>query len=313
VLILRKGSQISTKGVTIETTIQAGIANYPMNNSLFTVFSNDPTLTPENKLLCLEQLHTSLDLKEMMTDFAALVAKFIRPFNIRFQSAHGFFSLQNDAKFHCSDSFNLSMTSTSARIGAITYQSSNPITSQENKLLNELHQLLLPSLRHALKFSELNAMVFKDHLTNIGNRAYYDESLARAILQSSRSDQALSLLILDINDFKMINDTFGHLKGDQVLQNFAGILIKSVRTSDMVFRLGGDEFAIILQPGDQNSVNKVIARMHHEIKNNSFLSKLNFSSSVGFGHWQIGLSANELFSIADQSLYLNKVVNKKVD
>jgi len=301
---------LSNKEVIIETLTQAEAGNYPLSNGLFTVFSNNPVLTVENKLICLELLQASIDLKEMMNNFAALVAKFIRPFNIRFQSAHGFFSLNNEKKFHCSDSFNLSLSSTSARIGSITYQSKNPLSAQENKLLTELHQLLVPSLRHALKFSELNAMVFKDHLTNIGNRAYYDESLERAILQSSRSHQGLSLMVLDINDFKIINDTFGHLKGDQVLQHFAGVLIKSIRTSDTVFRLGGDEFALILQPGDTKSVSKVIARLSVEIKRNSFLTELNFSSSIGFSHWQMGLTANDLFSIADQNLYINKASNK---
>ncbi|MFT6985080.1 MAG: diguanylate cyclase (GGDEF)-like protein [Psychromonas sp.] len=301
---------LSNKEVIIKTLTQAETGNYPLGNGLFTVFSNNPALTVENKLLCLELLQTSLDLKEMMTTFASLVARFIRPFNIRFQSAHGFFSLNNENKFHCSDSFNLSISSTSARIGSITYQSTTPLSAQENKLLTELHQLLVPSLRHALKFSELNSMVFKDHLTNIGNRAYYDESLERAILQSSRSHQGLSLIVLDINDFKIINDTFGHLKGDQVLQHFSGALIKSIRTSDMVFRLGGDEFAVILQPSDQKSVHKVIARLHQEISNNSFFTELNFSSSIGFSHWLMGLSANELFSIADQNLYINKASQK---
>lgn len=245
-----------------------------------------------------------------MNNFASLVAKFVRPFNIRFQSAHGFFSLSNEKNFHYSDSFNLSLSSTSARIGSITYQSTSPLSAQENKLLTELHLLLVPNLKHALKFSELNAMVFKDHLTNIGNRAYYDESLERSILQSSRSHQGLSLIVLDINNFKIINDSYGHLKGDQVLQHFAGVLIKSIRTSDMVFRLGGDEFAVILQPGDHTSVNKVVARLSEEIRNNSFLTELNFSSSIGFSHWQMGLNANELFAIADQNLYLNKASNK---
>jgi len=154
-------------------------------------------------------------------------------------------------------------------------------------------------------------MVFKDYLTNIGNRAYYDESLQRAIEQSSRNHQSLSLMILDINDFKIINDTFGHLKGDQVLQHFAGVLTKSIRTSDMVFRLGGDEFAIILQPSDQQAINIVIKRIFKEIEKNTFLSELNFSSSIGFSHWQMGQSATELFVTADKNLYVNKALSKR--
>jgi len=285
--------------------------NNSFNNNIFTVFSNVPALTGENKLFCLELLQASLDLKEMMNNFATLVAKFVRPFNIRFQSAHGFFSFQHETEFHYSDTFNLAVASDSARIGSVTYQSTRTLSARESKILTELHLLLVPNLKHALKFSELNSRVFKDHLTKIGNRAYYDESINRAIEQSSRSHQALSLMVLDINNFKIINDTLGHLTGDQVLQSFSGVLIKSVRTTDMVFRLGGDEFAIILQPGGQISASKVMSRLQQEIKRNTLLNDLHFSSSVGFSHWQMGDTANELFSAADQKLYINKIANKQ--
>ncbi|WP_019613171.1 GGDEF domain-containing protein [Psychromonas ossibalaenae] len=294
----------------METITQAEVGGFPISTNVFTVFSNDSVLTPENKLTVLELLHESLDLKTMMNSFASITAKFVRPFNISFQSAHGFFSSKIDTKSHYSKSYNLSLPSTSARIGSITYQSDKPLSVQENKLLTELHNLLIPSLKHALKFSELNSMVLKDHLTNIGNRAYYDECLNRAIEQSSRNQQGLSLMVLDINSFKLINDTYGHLQGDKVLQAFAGLLTKSVRTSDMVFRLGGDEFAVILQPGEQCSVNKVISRLSHEIAGNSFLTELQFSTSIGFSHWEMGKSINELFYQADQKLYQNKALSK---
>ena len=295
----------------MEIIAQTNVENYPLSNKLFTVFSNVPALTVENKLYCLELLQESLDLKNLMNNFSALVAKFVRPVNIRFQSAHGFFSLNHEGKFPYHKSYNLSLSSAESRLGAITYQSDTPIAVDEDKLLVELHQLLVINLKHALKFSELNSVIFKDHLTKIGNRAYYEESLDRAIQQSSRNQQNLSLIALDINDFKMINDTLGHLTGDKVLQHFSRLLIKSIRTSDMAFRLGGDEFALILQPGGQTSVNIVSKRLRTEISNNEFLSGLNFSSSLGFSHWQMGMNANELFLTADQKLYINKASSKR--
>lgn len=290
----------------MKTISQPELTAYPASNQVFTVFSNDPSLTAQNKFECLELLQESLDLKDLLTSFSAIVAKIIRPFNVRFQSANGLFSLNNNTKYNFSNTFNLPLSSKSPRIGSITYQSNNLITVNENKLFIELHQLLVPCLRHALKFSELNALVFKDHLTNIGNRAYYDESLRRAIEQSSRSQHSLSLMVFDINDFKPINDNFGHLKGDQVLQHFAAILTKIVRTSDMVFRLGGDEFTIILQPGDQHSIDRINERLVKEINNSHFLSELMFSTSVGFAHWQMGEDVNTLFALADKNLYLDK-------
>lgn len=290
----------------MEATKNSTLSTYQANDKLFTLVSNDPALTAENRFKCLELLQESLDLKVLLTNFASIVATLIRPFNVRFQSPNGLFSLNNRNNYNFSNTYNLPLSSKTPRIGSITYQSDEPLTIDENKLFIELHQLLVPCLRHALKFSELNAMVFKDHLTNIGNRAYYDESMLRAIEQSSRGHQSLSLMVFDIDNFKPINDNFGHLKGDQVLQNFAAILTKVVRTSDMVFRLGGDEFTLILQPGDQQSVDKIEQRLLVEINNTRFLTELNFSTSVGFAHWQMGDDANALFSIADRNLYTSK-------
>tara|TARA_R110001583_G_scaffold26571_6_gene95824 strand:- start:9807 stop:10703 length:897 start_codon:yes stop_codon:yes gene_type:complete len=282
------------------------LATYPAGRKVFTLIHNEPTLTVEDSFRCLELLQESLDLKDLLTNFASFVAKLIRPFNVRFQSANGLFSLDSTKKYLFSSTFNLPLSSKSPRIGSITYQSDIPLTMDENKLFIELHQLLVPCLRHALRFSELNAQAFKDHLTNIGNRAYYDESLQRAIEQSSRGHQSLSLIVLDINDFKPINDNFGHLVGDKVLQKFASILTKIIRTSDMAFRLGGDEFTLILQPGEQQSIDIIKQRLLTEINNSHFLTELNFSVSVGYAHWQMGDGVNSLFDTADKNLYQNK-------
>lgn len=277
---------------------------------MFAVFSNEPLLSVENKLLSLEALQRSLDLKKMMNNFAALVEKFIRPFHIRFQSAHGFFSFSEAKNDDFSKSFNLGTSEKSSRVGLITYQSDIPLTVDEDKLLTELHDLLLPNLQHALKFSELNSMVYKDYLTNIGNRAYYEATIQRAIEQSNRTNLGLALMIFDINDFKPMNDTYGHLKGDQVLQSFAETLSKSIRTSDMVFRLGGDEFAVVLMPAESSSVCKVHQRLLQEIEGNTILTELNFSTSAGFSHWEIGVNATQLFEQADQHLYQQKALIK---
>lgn len=275
---------------------------------MFTVFSNVPLFTTENKLLCLKLLQQNLDLKDLMTNFAYLAARFVRPLNIRFQSAHGFYSLSHTKNTSFSKSFNLGAIDEHPRLGSITYQSNEPLTVNEEKVLTELHTLLLASLKHALKFSELKSMIYKDHLTNIGNRAYYEVTIQNAIQQSNRTHEGLSLIVLDINNFKQINDTYGHLKGDEVLTAFAQVLTKSIRTSDMIFRIGGDEFAIILLPSEIRSIMKVHQRLLKEIDKNSILSEANFSASIGASTWEIGMNATQLFELADQQLYAQKAL-----
>jgi len=299
-----------SEGPIMKATTHSRLTTYPVHNKIVTLVSNEQTLNAENKFKCLQLLQDSLDLKELLTNFASIVAKIIRPFNVRFQSAQGLFSLDNQEQYAFSNSYHLPLSSSSPRIGTITYQSNMRLTDSEKQLFIELHHLLIPCLRHALRFLALNAQVFKDHLTNIGNRAYYDESLQRAIEQSSRNGQPLSLMVFDIDYFKAINDNLGHLKGDIVLQHFAAILTKTIRTSDMAFRLGGDEFAVILQPGDQQSIDVIKARILIEINNNQLLTEINFSSSVGYAHWQKGDDANSLFDTADKELYIYKAKNR---
>ena len=299
--------QRNKKGNHMETIHNNKHSNLGHRTPVFTVFSNEPLLSVKDKLLTLETLQQSLDLKEMMDNFATLVATFNRPFNIRFQSAFGFFSLPKLQHNNFTKNFNLGSSGQSPRLGTMTYQSETPFTVNEDKLLTELHALLIPNLKHALKFSELNAMVYKDHLTNIGNRAYYEETIFHAIEQSNRANLGLSLMVLDINHFKVINDTYGHLKGDQVLNQFAQVLTKSIRTSDIVFRLGGDEFAIILQPASSQSTNLVIERIYSEIKSDPLLSEFNITSAIGSAMWRAGETIESLFNIADEDLYNSKV------
>jgi len=295
----------------METLTNNKHSDFESTSPMFAVFSNTPLLNAENKLHCLEALQQSLDLKDLMTNFATLTAKFVRPLGMRFQSAHGFFSLPHTKNNAFSKSFNLGAVGQMPRLGTITYQSDKALTVKEDKTLTELHKLLLPNLKHALRFSELNFMVYKDYLTGIGNRAYYEASLQHAIEQSSRTLQGLALMVLDINDFKPINDTYGHLKGDQILKAFAQVLTKSARTSDMIFRIGGDEFAIILLPAESCSVMKVHQRLLQEIDNDSILTEAQFSASIGHSTWEIGMSATQLFEEADNVLYHQKSLHRK--
>ena len=285
-------------------------SNVLQGGNVFNVFPNTTQLTIENKFFTLQLLQTSVDLKTLMNNYSSIVTKFVRPFNIHFQSAHGFFSNNVDPKYNVSKSYNLSLSSDRSRIGCITYQSDTAFPKFETSLFVQLHELLIPNLKHALKHSELNAMVFIDHLTNIGNRAYYEQIISKMVDQNSRNSQGLTLMLLDLNGFKNINDTYGHQKGDEVLQTFASILTKSVRTSDMAFRLGGDEFAIVLQPSHASSVEVVVKRLFNEIGKNKFLSELNFSTSIGCSDWSIGKTPSDLFNEADVKLYDNKNSNK---
>ena len=128
----------------METNTHSKLTAYPANNKVFTLVSNEPTLSTENQFKCLDLLQESLDLKVLLTNFSSIVARVIRPFNVRFQSANGLFSLNKQEMYHFSNTFNLPLSSKSPRIGSITYQSNEQLTAEEHQLFIELHQLLDP-------------------------------------------------------------------------------------------------------------------------------------------------------------------------
>jgi len=116
---------------------------------------------------------------------------------------------------------------------------------------------LLARIRCALRTRQLVRMLEEraqlDALTGLWNRAYPDRALASAVRAARRHEQALSVILCDIDHFKQLNDTFGHACGDLVLERFAEVLLDTVRGSDEVCRYGGEEFAIIapVTPADE--------------------------------------------------------------
>jgi GGDEF domain-containing protein len=119
-----------------------------------------------------------------------------------------------------------------------------------NQLKNQAHHLEeLVNVRtaelHVLN-EQLKHQAYHDTLTNLPNRALFNDRLSQAILHAQRSGQALAVLFLDLDRFKNINDTLGHAVGDQLLRMVASRLRQFVRKEDTVARLGGDEFTILL-------------------------------------------------------------------
>lgn len=113
---------------------------------------------------------------------------------------------------------------------------------------------------------EQERLVYVDALTGIGNRRRYDEAIRAAVSHALRSGESLSLTILDMDDFKWVNDTYGHPVGDRVLAHVASLLKSVVRPADVVCRLGGDEFAIILVDTNKEGPQLVQRRLIKELR-----------------------------------------------
>jgi diguanylate cyclase (GGDEF)-like protein len=129
---------------------------------------------------------------------------------------------------------------------------SDAFDADDSELLEMLASVIGASLQHAALFAQAQRVGRIDPITSLGNRRAYDEEIIRSVASAHRNGQSLTLVIFDLDDFKRVNDTFGHAAGDCVLQLFSGILEANVRAGDRIFRLGGDEFCVILPSTTKN-------------------------------------------------------------
>lgn len=153
---------------------------------------------------------------------------------------------------------------------------------------------------------QLYQLVHTDALTGLRNRRYFYTMLPKLRIKNS-----VSLIMMDIDDFKNTNDTYGHIVGDHVLQQFAEILQNNTRKNDIITRWGGEEFAIILPKTHAKETLKIAERIRKLVEENTFCSKevtCRITVSVGIASIKEGLKINiEQFTrIADEALYKAK-------
>jgi diguanylate cyclase (GGDEF)-like protein len=148
-------------------------------------------------------------------------------------------------------------------------------------------------------------LAFLDHLTGLYNRRYGDEHLRREIARAERTGDPFTVLLLDLDHFKEINDEFGHSAGDRVLQEFAHRLSSAIRGSDIAVRFGGDEFLVILIECPPDKIEIVLSRLRNfEIEMNN--EKIPVSCSSGWTQVLPGDTAEDLIKRADVALYAQK-------
>jgi diguanylate cyclase (GGDEF)-like protein len=151
----------------------------------------------------------------------------------------------------------------------------------------------------------LAAQATRDHLTGCLNRRAFDARLAEEVERASRSRRPLSLLIVDVDNFKEVNDTQGHLGGDLVLEQVSAILIDGCRASDVVGRIGGDEFVIILPDTYLETAAALAERLRLRVR--SLATPVPVSLSIGGAEQtDATVTGEELLRLADAALYRAK-------
>jgi diguanylate cyclase (GGDEF)-like protein len=182
------------------------------------------------------------------------------------------------------------------------------------ELLARLHSgLTLRRLQAELeeKNRELARLAATDPLTGLPNRRSFDANLERQAVGARRYDDALSLVLLDIDEFKAVNDRFGHDIGDEVLREVGRRLREACRAGDMVARIGGEEFALILTRTSADGATAAAERTRSLISDAPVATsagalEVTVSAGVAWAGAETGLDAQQLYRSADEALYAAK-------
>ena len=130
------------------------------------------------------------------------------------------------------------------------------LTSVQRRLLRSMAEQLSLALANLRLQESLRSQSIRDSLTGLYNRRYLDASMAREVARAERHEQDLSLLIVDIDHFKRVNDNYGHLIGDEVLLLLSRLMRSCFRLHDQLYRFGGEEFVVLLraQTGSESAL-----------------------------------------------------------
>lgn len=187
-----------------------------------------------------------------------------------------------------------------------------PYKPEELRARIKVHLRLRRMLKEREKFKRLSLI---DQLTRIPNRRYLFQELKKYFKRHKEEKKPLALLMIDVDDFKKVNDTYGHEAGDEILKKVANIISRSVRKFDLVGRYGGEEFIVVLPDADIEKAVEIAERIRKNVESQTFMIDSNeIKVTVSLGVAELlkdnPRSVNDLIKIADMRMYRAKVSGK---
>ncbi len=194
-------------------------------------------------------------------------------------------------------------------IGVLILGSTKPeaYSAEQITLLEQLSVQIAAPIENSRLYAKAEATARVDATTSLFNRRHFDERLREEIVRRTDYGDTFSLILMDMDNFKKYNDTFGHMAGDRILILVSRLIEGSIRSTDIAFRYGGDEFSIILPNASTMDAFSVAERIREKIDYEMSIKQLDLSVSIGVASWPgDGTTLDELCYSADMALYYAK-------
>ena len=194
-------------------------------------------------------------------------------------------------------------------LGALYVESveKSDFPEEEILLLRTISDVFAGAWHNALTFQKAQEQAITDGLTGVKTHRFLMEALSAEWKRSTRASRPFSLVLMDLDRFKFVNDFYGHLEGDVVLRRVAHILEQNCRRSDVVARYGGDEFVILMPETSVEQATQLASKLRSWVASDPLLRDKNITASFGIAGFPVhGSTPQELIQVADSSMYLSK-------